>query len=331
MQSLSTGKRPKSKTRRKSSSRAVAKRSTPRKKTAPKRRKKASRDFSVLSFLASVFRPLAELLSKGLSWLGGKSKDFVAGHLRFSAAVMVLFIAAGLYVGGFVERTASKVSTDLDEFLVRQGLTVDEVRVSGRQFTSKEALNQALSVKGAVSFFRFDLESARQRVEALHWVDEASINRYWPDTLFVTLTEKQPIAVWQFEKKLYLIDRKGAVISDQHHARFPALPHVVGKGAAAAAPGLVELLSLHKKIAHRVRASIRVGERRWTLRLDNGIDVLLPDEKPELAVSLLVEMQDRYRILSRDIDVIDLRQPDRMYLKSRTDGRRSEITVGMGA
>ncbi len=300
------------------------------KKTGARRKRKKKNvglGATLANALAAFSRFCLQSVGRGLALI----RELSLRHVRITVGLLCVLVVAGLFVSGSLGLMTRQATARVDNFLVNQGVTVDEVRVSGRKFTSKAALSQALGVKGAVSFLRFDLGKARQRVEALHWVDEASIMRFWPDTLIVSLTEKQPIAVWQIDQKLFLVDRDGEVISDDHHVSFPHLLHVVGKGASRAAPELVELLSLHKRIAPRVRAAIRVGERRWTLRLDNGIDVLLPDERPGVALSLLAELQDKFRLLSRDVEIIDLRQPDRLYLRSRSNPQRSEVKGGMGA
>ena len=78
-------------------------------------------------------------------------------------------------------------------------------------------------------------------------------------------------------------------------------------------------MSRHPLIRSRVRAAIRVGGRRWNLRLDSGVDVKLPDQGEDQALRLLTELEERHRLLARDITEIDLRVPDRLFLKLRSD------------
>ena len=64
-----------------------------------------------------------------------------------------------------------------------------------------------------------------------------------------------------------------------------------------------------------LRASILVAERRWNLRLANGIDVRLPETSVEAALDRLAELDRDKKILSRDITAIDLRLPDRVTVR----------------
>jgi len=54
----------------------------------------------------------------------------------------------------------------------------------------------------------------KARLEAMPWVREAEIERLLPDTIFVRLDERQPLAFWQRQGKLVLIDRDGYEIYD---------------------------------------------------------------------------------------------------------------------
>ena len=63
-------------------------------------------------------------------------------------------------------------------------------------------------------------------------------------------------------------------------------------------------------------AATWVGERRWTLRLDNRIDVLLPERNVLRAWRLLAQKAREDALLERAISVIDLRfLPTRLRLR----------------
>jgi cell division protein FtsQ len=64
-----------------------------------------------------------------------------------------------------------------------------------------------------------------------------------------------------------------------------------------------------------VRASVLVGERRWNLRLKNGIDVRLPESDVAPALERLVALDNEKNLITRDIVAIDLRLPDRVTVR----------------
>jgi cell division protein FtsQ len=60
---------------------------------------------------------------------------------------------------------------------------------------------------------------------------------------------------------------------------------------------------------------VRVGGRRWNLRIDDAIDVMLPEENAESAWSWLAELERTSLLLKRDVQTVDLRLPDRLVLR----------------
>jgi len=64
-----------------------------------------------------------------------------------------------------------------------------------------------------------------------------------------------------------------------------------------------------------VRATVLVGERRWNLRLKNGIDVRLPETDIAPALERLVALDKEKNLTTRDIVAIDLRLADRVTVR----------------
>jgi cell division protein FtsQ len=64
-----------------------------------------------------------------------------------------------------------------------------------------------------------------------------------------------------------------------------------------------------------VRASILVAERRWNLKLKNGIDVRLPEHDVDVALETLDRLDREKALLTRDITAVDLRLADRVTVR----------------
>jgi cell division protein FtsQ len=91
---------------------------------------------------------------------------------------------------------------------------------------------------------------------------------------------------------------------------------VVGESAASHAADLIDMLATEPDLASRVSAAIRVGDRRWNLRIDNAIDVLLPgDGGAATAWTQLARLERSSAILKRDVQVVDVRLLDRLVLR----------------
>jgi cell division protein FtsQ len=60
---------------------------------------------------------------------------------------------------------------------------------------------------------------------------------------------------------------------------------------------------------------VLVAERRWNLHLKDGVEVLLPEREPQHALRMLVDLDRKKKLLSRDIVAVDLRLPDRVTVR----------------
>ena len=209
----------------------------------------------------------------------------------------------------------ARASTYLLQTTATLGLRVADIRVEGRATTDRDTILEALSARPGTPLLAIDPARAKQQLESLPWVRSAVIERRFPDTIYVRLVEREPMALWQHHGKLDLIDRSGAVISVTRLDRFAKLPLVVGEDAPAHANELLTMLAREPDLAAHVTAAIRVGGRRWNLRLDNAIDVLLPADDPAAAWAGLAGLQRNSAILQRDVQAIDMRLPDRLVVR----------------
>jgi len=195
------------------------------------------------------------------------------------------------------------------------GLTVADITVEGRETTDRETILAALAAGPGTPILAVSPTRVKEQLEALPWVRTAVIERRLPGTLYVRLVERKPLALWQHGGKLELIDREGSIIPVTRLDRFAKLPLVVGESAASHAAELLETLASDPDLAARVTAAVRVGDRRWNLRIDNAIAVLLPADEMASAWSQLARLERSSAILKREVLTIDLRLPDRLVLR----------------
>lgn len=239
--------------------------------------------------------------------------------------VSLALVATGgyqLWRHGVIAAGQDAVSGFVDDRIRAAGLTVQDVLVSGRSQADVNDVLGALSVTRGNSIFSFSPTAARERLVALDWVRDARVERRWPNTIVVHLDEHHPMALWQNQGRLVLIDRRGEAITRANLGRFAHLPLVIGDDAPAHAASLLDMLADEPALFARVEAAIRVGKRRWNLRLRDEIDVNLPEDNPQAAWAKLAKLVTEHRILERDVAVIDLRLPDRLVVRMTTEGSK---------
>lgn len=235
-----------------------------------------------------------------------------------------------LWQSGIAARTYDQARSDLLAASARMGLHVSEVLVVGRNQTTKGELLQALHARRGDPILAVDPDALRQRVEALPWVRRAAIERRLPDTIQIRIAERRPMAWWQRNGKLALVDFEGVVVptSRSERERYSHLLTIIGPDAPKHAPSLLAMLAREPALASRVTAATRVGKRRWNLRMDQGVDIRLPEADAASAWVRFAAVERVRGILSRDIVAVDLRLPDRMIVQTRKPPKSDKSTKG---
>lgn len=242
-----------------------------------------------------------------------------------------LAVALGLgLAGGFVwwadradlgARAGEAVVARVLDLTAAAGLRVSQVYVDGRSRADLAAVREAVGVEPGDPLLGLDLAAIKARLEQLTWVERASASRLFPDAVRVQILEREPIALWQRQGRFALVDRSGGVIegvvSDRASAaRYGHLRVLVGDHAPERAVRLFVLLSTEPELWARVAAATWVGERRWSVHLDNGIEVLLPEDRVIEAWRFLAAKAREDALLERAIRVVDLRfLPERLRLQ----------------
>jgi cell division protein FtsQ len=225
-----------------------------------------------------------------------------------SALLLSSSLAYGGYLGGHLDGFVQGVTA-------RTGFAVDQIKVVGNRQTSEIDVLDKLGLDGWTSLIGFDVEAARERIASLPWVEQAAVRKVYPHTLEVRLDERQAFAIWQQGHELSVIEKSGRVIAPYSGGAQAALPLIVGADAPRLAPDMIARIGRFPELASRVKGYIRVGGRRWDLRLENGITVKLPEDGEDRALAALVRVERDSGLLERDVAAVDMRIPDRLVLQ----------------
>jgi cell division protein FtsQ len=168
-----------------------------------------------------------------------------------------------------------------------------------------------------------DAEAVRDKLKANPWIGEATVLKLYPGQLQIDITERSAFALWQQDGRVSVISDDGAVLEPYLSRRFLSLPLVVGKGAETRARDFLALLARYPQVRSATKAVILVGERRWNLRLKDGLDIRLPENDVGNALASLSKLDKEDRLFSRDIVAIDMRLPDRLTVQLSDDAAKA--------
>jgi cell division protein FtsQ len=230
-------------------------------------------------------------------------------------ATALIFLGSGLYGavrGNHLPVVAANFDDARDALADAFGLGIETIALSGLQQLTRDQVLAAAGVTTTRSLLFFDVTAARKQLQANPWIADATVQKLYPDRLQITITERRPFALWQHNRVVSVISPEGTVLEPFTGQRFTNLPLVVGEGAQLRANDFLALLDRYPEIRSLVRACILVAERRWNLRLNDGIDVLLPEADVAHSLDRLTAFNRDHKLLARDVTAIDLRLPDRV-------------------
>jgi len=237
------------------------------------------------------------------------------------------------FSSGKAARFVTKTSYIVEKQIANVGFTLQHIVVDGRIRTKSDVIFKTLDLKKGQYIYDVNLQDILGRLERLPWIHSVRLERRLPDTLFVKLIEKHPVAFWQDNKKHYLVDTYGTLIGEFPLKDYPGYVVATGQGAAEKLPWLVQTVGRYENIYAKTTGAVFVSRRRWDLILKNTLTVKLAEDNIDEALGRLVELDKENRLSSPNIDTVDLRSPGRVYfylskegLQRQKQGQRGKAT-----
>jgi cell division protein FtsQ len=272
-----------------------------------------SRRLPALGGMRSVIRRSPEAIR-----LGRLGPDRARGKwLVFCVLFLATAVAYGAWIGGQTSKLIGLFTGGVEHLAVAAGFGVKRVTVEGQLHATDVDVTAALNAGPDTMMLGFDTDAAKARLEAVPWIRHAQVMRFLPSTLQVLVEERTPYAVWQRNGRTYVVDNEGVVLAPALRDAYPDLPLVVGEGAGKSASQLYNELASYPDLREKLIAAIRVGDRRWTLKLASGLEIMLPDDNVAEALASLTRLEQKRGVLERNIAAVDLRLLDRVTVRLR--------------
>jgi cell division protein FtsQ len=242
-----------------------------------------------------------------------------------AATVLLLLGSAGFGIvrGGHFEEFTAALSDSRNAIANSAGFRITAVAINGRRQLSQDEVLAIGGVNGRSSLLFLDAAAVRDKLKANPWISDATVQKLYPGELRIDIVERTAFALWQQDGRLSVIADDGAVLEPYVSRRFLTLPLVVGKGAETRARDFLALLARYPQVASVTKAAIFVGERRWNLRLKDGLDIRLPENEVGNALAVLSTLDKEDRLFSRDIVAVDMRLPDRLTVQLSDDAAKA--------
>lgn len=205
------------------------------------------------------------------------------------------------------------------------GFIVEAVEVSGLKYTPTSEVLKHLHIQKNDNILFLDIKSSVYQLMELGWVENVKIQKKLPNTIVVEIKEYEPYAVWQFDKKLQVITENGVVIPGALPKDFSYLTLIIGEKANLFAKNLLSVLRYYEGFQDMVVSAHYVHNRRWRLYFSSNVMVELPEGNLLMAIDTLYHLHESQKILERDVEIIDMRVPNKLIFKSFKAVKKQKI------
>ena len=209
-------------------------------------------------------------------------------------------------------------------------LEVNRIVVHGNERLSKGEVLAVLSGLRGESLLWTDLDAWRRRLLSSPWVRDAALRRSLPATVDVVVSERQPIGIGRINGgDMYLVDERGVII-DQYGPQYADLDLPIIDGLAAVnhdgsltderradlAARLMTALRAKPQVARRV-SQIDVADLHNAAVILSGDPAVIQLGEDQFLSRLqgYLELASALRERVADIDYVDLRFDDRIYVR----------------
>ncbi|MAR76496.1 MAG: hypothetical protein CML28_01720 [Rhizobiales bacterium] len=230
---------------------------------------------------------------------------------KLKALVIVALILILVYCTPILIKNSKNIISSSMEY-INLDVKLKNVKISGIENTKASEVVNIVSELRGISLSSIDLRKTSSEINNIDWVKKSELRKIYPSTLEVKVYEHNPIAIWYNEGNKFLVDRNSKIISELNPDKFKNLKVVAGPNALEDIPVIISMIENYPDFEKKVKSMLRVGDRRWTIRLHNGITIHLPEKNVANAIKEIEGLDREYSLLSRYIEIIDMRLPDRI-------------------
>ena len=239
---------------------------------------------------------------------------------NFTVYFLTIFIISLLLTTFSHNIDFEKYSKLLNNFLIKNGFTINNIQILGIKNIPKETIIKIVNNENKSNILNVNLLNIYNNLRNNDWVEELYIERVLPNTIKISIIEKEAIGIWQYEMSNKLITKNGEIISTANINKFKIdLPIIHGNDANKNANSILKILETNKVLTKNIWSLDYINNRRWNLHFKQGIIVLLPSEGILRAWNKIIKLQKNYDVLNLGLTELDLRNPNKILGKISVD------------
>ena len=245
------------------------------------------------------------------------NKNTGSSYRKYFLTIFIISLLLTTFLSNIEFEKYSKLFNDV---LIKNGFTINNIQILGIKNIPKENIIKIVNNEKKSNILNVNLLNIYNNLRNNDWVEELYIERVLPNTIKISIKEKEAIGIWQYEMSNKLITKDGEIISTANINKFKIdLPIIHGNHANKNANSILKILETNKVLTKNIWSLDYINNRRWNLHFKQGIIVLLPSKGVLKAWNKIIKLQRSYDVLNLGLTELDLRNPNKIFGKISVD------------
>ena len=171
---------------------------------------------------------------------------------------------------------------------------------------------RSITIPSGTTVSTVNLNDINEQILAIPGVRKSATRRMPNGNLSIQVSMYQAVALWTNGEYYYPLSADGTIVNQPTDTRN--IGNVVFRGQS-----LPDDLTAITKSAHKLIGYLDylewIEDRRWNIHTLAGITIMLPEDTPSDAIKTLSALNTNYKILDKDLRLIDMRDPSRILIK----------------
>lgn len=182
--------------------------------------------------------------------------------------------------------------------------------------TDMKPLEMAVGIPGGTDLRSVDLNQINNRMLKVPGVKHSATRRMPNGDIIIQTEQHHAVALFYDGIYYYPLSEDKTKIETPSETRDE--DSIVFRGNLEEMPDdLTEIIKTVSVLSKHIDYMDYIEARRWNLHTKNGIIIYLPENNPATAINKINRLNQTHKLLSRKLEIIDLRNDARILVKTR--------------
>lgn len=190
---------------------------------------------------------------------------------------------------------------------------VHHISAYGATSKDKELIKLSLGITPGMNLRQVDLHQLNYRISNIPGIKKSAVRLLPNGDIIVKIQKHNVIATWSDGLNYYPLSADGVKIDTPSTERRNDT--IVFQGDLP--DDITSIINSVSAISNHIDYITMIESRRWNIHTKNGITIYLPENDPAIAINKISVLNQTHKLLSRKLDIIDMRDSARILVKER--------------